>query len=108
MLIGAYPADKDIYVARSPIHFVEKLDCAILLQQGSEDKVVPPNQAELMHAAVKAKGLPTALQMFEGEQHGFRKKENIVRALEAELFFFGKVFGYDAVDVAPLEIDNLA
>ncbi len=73
--------------ARSPIHFVDRLACPLILFQGLEDKVVPPNQSEMMAAAVRAKGLPVAYLAFEGEQHGFRKATTIVRSLEAELLF---------------------
>ena len=69
--------------------------------------MVPPNQSEMMAAAVRAKGLPVAYVTFEGEQHGFRKAENIVRALESELYFYGKVFGFTPADtLAPVPIDN--
>jgi dipeptidyl aminopeptidase/acylaminoacyl peptidase len=84
------------------------LSCPIILFQGLEDKVVPPNQAEMMYAAVKAKGLPVAYVPFEGEQHGFRKAENIKRSLDGELYFYSRVFGFDLADkVDPVHIDNL-
>jgi dipeptidyl aminopeptidase/acylaminoacyl peptidase len=108
-LVGPYPVAKDVYYARSPIHFVDRLDCSLILFQGLEDKVVPPNQSEMMAAAVRAKGLPVAYLAFEGEQHGFRKATTIVRCLEAELFFYGAVFGFvPADDIAPVRIDNHA
>jgi dipeptidyl aminopeptidase/acylaminoacyl peptidase len=97
-LIGPYPAKRELYRERSPIHFVDRLACPLILFQGLEDKVVPPNQAEMMAAAVRAKGLPVALVLFEGEQHGFRRAETIIRSLEAELFFYGKVFGFTPAD----------
>ena len=107
-LIGPYPERRDLYVERSPIHFTERLACSMILFQGLEDKVVPPNQAEMMVEAVRAKGLPVAYLTFAGEQHGFRKAENIRRVLEAELYFYSKVFGFDlADDVEPVEIHNL-
>jgi dipeptidyl aminopeptidase/acylaminoacyl peptidase len=99
-LIGPYPERKDLYKQRSPIHFTDRLSCPIILFQGLEDKVVPPNQAEMMYAAVRRKGLPVAYVPFEGEQHGFRKAENIKRSLDGELYFYSKVFGFDA-DVEP-------
>merc|ERR1712085_243456 len=76
--------------------------------QGDEDKIVPPNQAELMHAALLKKGLPCALKMYEGEQHGFRKAENIEDSLNSELYFYSKVFGFAAAgdDITPFPIDN--
>ncbi|MEQ1575978.1 MAG: prolyl oligopeptidase family serine peptidase, partial [Vicinamibacterales bacterium] len=107
-LVGPYPAMAASYRARSPIHFVDRLSCSLILLQGLEDKVVPPNQAQLMADAVRAKGLPVALLMFEGEQHGFRKAETIVRSLEAELYFYGAVFGFIPADsIEPVPIDNL-
>ncbi len=107
-LVGPYPATRDLYRARSPIHFVDRLSCALILFQGLEDQVVPPNQAELMQDAVRRKGLPVALLMFEGEQHGFRKAATIVRCLESELFFYGAVFGFTPSGTAPdLVIENL-
>lgn len=93
-LVGPYPARKDLYVERSPIHFVDRLSAPMVFFQGSEDKVVPPAQAERMVAAIDAKGLPVAYVAFAGERHGFRKAENIVTALEGELYFYGRVFGF--------------
>jgi dipeptidyl aminopeptidase/acylaminoacyl peptidase len=99
-LVGPYPERRDLYRARSPIHFTDQLSCPIILFQGLEDKVVPPNQAEMMFEALRKKGLPVAYVPFEGEQHGFRKAENIKRSLDGELYFYSKVFGFD-VDVEP-------
>jgi dipeptidyl aminopeptidase/acylaminoacyl peptidase len=95
-LIGPKPEREDLYKARSPIHFTESLSCPLILFQGLEDKVVPPNQAEMMFEAARAKGLPVAYIPFEGEQHGFRRAENIKRSLDAELYFYSKVFGFNA------------
>jgi len=107
-LVAPFPDRTRVYEERSPIHHTEHLSCAIILFQGLEDKVVPPNQAELMVEAVRHQGLPVAYLPFEGEQHGFRKAENIRRALEAELYFYGKVFGFQiADDVKPVQIENL-
>jgi dipeptidyl aminopeptidase/acylaminoacyl peptidase len=107
-LVGPYPAARDVYRARSPIHFTDRLSAALILFQGLEDKVVPPNQAVTMADAVRRKGLPVAYVPFEGEQHGFRKAENIVRALEAELYFYGAVFRFTPADpIDPIPIDNL-
>jgi dipeptidyl aminopeptidase/acylaminoacyl peptidase len=107
-LIGPYPERRDLYVERSPIHFTERLTCPMILFQGLEDKVVPPNQAEKMVAALRAKKLPVAYLTFEGEQHGFRKAENIRRVLEAELYFYSKVFGFELSDpMEPVMIENL-
>ncbi len=107
-LIGPYPERRDLYVERSPIHFTDRLNCSMILFQGLEDKVVPPNQAEKMVEAVRAKKLPVAYLTFEGEQHGFRKAENIKRVLEAELYFYSKIFGFEPAElVEPVEIENL-
>ena len=107
-LIGPYPERRDLYVERSPIHFTDRLACPMILFQGLEDKVVPPNQAEKMVEAVRAKKLPVAYLTFEGEQHGFRKAENIKRVLEAELYFYSKVFGFELADpVEPVKIENI-
>ncbi len=107
-LVGPYPERKDLYYERSAINFVDQISCPLILFQGLEDKVVPPSQSETMYEAVKAKGLPVAYIAFEGEQHGFRKAENIRRALDAELYFYGKVFGFDLAEpVEPVQIANL-
>jgi dipeptidyl aminopeptidase/acylaminoacyl peptidase len=106
-LVGPYPEARDVYRARSPIHFIDRLACPLILFQGLEDKVVPPNQSQMMADAVKAKGLPVAYLAFEGEQHGFRKAETIVRCLEAELYFYGRVFGFAPADrIDPVPISN--
>ena len=108
-LVGPYPQKADVYRSRSPIHFAEKLACPIIFFQGLDDKVVPPNQAELMFEAVRKAGHPTTYIAFEGEGHGFRKSENIKRALDAELYFYGRVFGFSpADDIEPVKIENLA
>jgi len=106
-LVGKYPQDEAIYKERSPIESVGSLSCPILLLQGDEDKIVPPNQAEMMHAALLKKGIPTCLKIYKGEQHGFRKAENIEDALDSELAFYGKVFGIPIPDAVDLKIDNL-
>lgn len=107
-LIGPYPERKDIYEKRSPIHFTDQLSCPVIFFQGLEDKIVPPNQAEIMVEALKAKDLPVAYVAFEGEQHGFRRAENIKRALDGEFYFYSRVFGYELADeVEPVEIFNI-
>ena len=89
-------------------HFVDRLSCPLILFQGLEDKVVPPNQSEMMADAVRAKGLPVVYLTFEGEQHGFRKADSIVRTLEAELYFYLRVFGIPVpADLPEVEIENL-
>jgi dipeptidyl aminopeptidase/acylaminoacyl peptidase len=107
-LVGPYPEAQAIYRARSPIHAIDRLSCPLILFQGLEDKVVPPNQSQMMADAARAKGLPVAYLAFEGEQHGFRKAETIIRSLEAELYFYGAVFGFVPADrIPPVQIDNL-
>ncbi|MFN6067986.1 MAG: prolyl oligopeptidase family serine peptidase, partial [Pseudanabaena sp.] len=106
-LIGKYPEQKELYVQRSPIHFTDKLSCAIAFFQGLEDKVVPPNQAEMMVEALRKKGLPVAYVPFEGEQHGFRKAENIKRALDGEFYFYSQIFGFTPADaIEAITIEN--
>ncbi len=107
-LVGPYPERRDLYRQRSPIHFIARLSCPMIFFQGLEDKVVPPNQAETMFEAVRAKGLPVAYLPFEGEQHGFRRAENIKRALDAELYFYSRIFRFELADpVEPVAIENL-
>ena len=91
-LIGPYPERKDIYIARSPIHHAEGLNCPVIFLQGLEDKVVPPNQAEMMVELLRSKGIKVAHVTFADEGHGFRKAKNIIQAMEAELAFYQQVF----------------
>ena len=108
-LIGSYPEEREVYLARSPINFTDQLSCPLILFQGLEDRIVPPDQAEKMFEAVRRKGLPTAYLPFEGEQHGFRRGENIKRALDAELYFYSRVFSFGLADpVEPVHIENLS
>ena len=107
-LIGPYPEAADLYRARSPIHFVDQISCPMILLQGDEDQVVPPAQSEIMVEALKAKGLPHAYLLFEGEQHGFRKAESIRAATEAELSFYAQILGFEPADpIEPVPIENL-
>ncbi len=107
-LVGPYPERKDLYQARSPINFTERLNAPVIFFQGLEDRIVPPNQAEMMVAALRQKGLPVAYVAFEGEQHGFRRAENIKRALDGELHFYSRVFGFELAEpVEPVKIENL-
>lgn len=107
-LIGPYPERRDIYVERSPIHAADRCTAALILFQGLDDEVVPPNQSERMYAAVRRRKLPVAYVAFEGEGHGFRQAKNIKRAMEAELYFYGRVFGFSpAGDIEPVAIENL-
>lgn len=107
-LIGPYPQEEALYRARSPIHHVDKLSCPVIFFQGAEDKVVPPNQAEMMYTALRDKGVPTAYLLYEGEQHGFRRAENIKRSLDAELYFYSRIFNFPLADtIEPVDIANL-
>lgn len=92
-LVGEYPAQQDIYRARSPIHHIDQLNCPVIFLQGLQDKVVPPAQAEAMVAALQTKGIMTKYVTFEEEAHGFRQAQNIQRALTEELAFYLTVFG---------------
>ncbi len=107
-LVGPLPEAAELWRARSPIQHIDGLNCPVIFFQGLDDRVVPPNQAETMVAALRSKGIPVAYVPFEGEGHGFRKAENIKRALEGELYFYGRVFGFTPADaIAPVEIENL-
>ena len=107
-LVGPYPERRDLYLARSPIHHGEDLSCPVIFFQGLEDKVVPPGQAERMVEILKGKKLPVAYIAFDKEQHGFRIAQNIKRALDAELYFYARIFGFQLADeIDPVEIENL-
>jgi dipeptidyl aminopeptidase/acylaminoacyl peptidase len=107
-LIGPYPEQAELYRERSPIHHVERLRSPVILFQGLEDEVVPPNQAETMAAALERNGVPHAYLAFEGEQHGFRRAETNIRCLESELYFYGRIMGFEpAGDPEPVEIVGL-
>jgi dipeptidyl aminopeptidase/acylaminoacyl peptidase len=107
-LIGPLPQAEELWRARSPINHVDRLSCPVIFFQGLDDKVVPPNQAEAMVAALRAKGIPVAYVPFVGEGHGFRRAETIKRALEGELYFYGRVFGFaPADDIEPVDIEGL-
>jgi dipeptidyl aminopeptidase/acylaminoacyl peptidase len=95
-LVGPYPERRDVYRARSPIHAADRLSCPVIFFQGLQDRVVPPAQAENMVAALRSRDLVAPLVLFPDEQHGFRRKENISRALVAELAFYREVFGIAA------------
>jgi dipeptidyl aminopeptidase/acylaminoacyl peptidase len=107
-LVGEYPKDEARYRQRSPIFHLDGFDRPVILLQGLEDKVVPPNQAELILESLKKRGVPVAYVAFAGEQHGFRKAENIIRATEAELYFYSQILGFPLADkIEPVEIFNL-
>ena len=106
-LIGPYPQMAAVYRERSPINHVEDISCPVIVLQGLDDAIVPPTQAEIIVAALEKRGLPYAYLAFPGEQHGFRKAENIVRSQEAELYFYGRVFGFAPADqIEPVDIRN--
>ena len=107
-LVGPYPRDKEIYQARSPIHHLDSLRCPVIFFQGLQDKVVPPNQAGAMVEALNNKGIPHAYVTFAEEGHGFRQAPNQRRALEAELYFYSKVFDFPLADnIKPVTIHHL-
>jgi dipeptidyl aminopeptidase/acylaminoacyl peptidase len=107
-LIGPYPQRQDLYRSRSPIHHVDRLSCPVIFFQGLDDKVVPPDQTEKMVNALRTKGIPVAYVPLAGESHGFRRAGNIRRAIEAELYFYSRIFGFTPADaVAPVMIENL-
>ncbi len=107
-LIAPYPEGRELYHERSPLFYTDQLSVPVIFFQGSEDKVVTPNQAERMVEALRAKKVPVAYLLFEGEGHGFRRAENIKRALEAELYFYSRVFGFELADkVEPVLIENM-
>ncbi len=104
-LVGPYPERKDLYEQRSPLTMLDGFTTPLLALQGSEDKVVPPAQTEMITDALADRGVPHSYILFEGEQHGFRKSENIIRSLEAELWFYGKILGFTPHDeIEPVEI----
>jgi dipeptidyl aminopeptidase/acylaminoacyl peptidase len=109
-LIAPYPEGREVYRERSPIHHVDAFTRPLIVLQGVEDPVVPPNQSEMIVQALRTKGVPVAYLPFEGEQHGFRRAENIRRALDAELSFYAQVFGFAlpaAEGIEPVAIENL-
>ena len=106
-LVGPYPERAGLYHDRSAVNFADHLSCPIILFQGLEDRVVPPSQAEEFVAACRAKKLPYAYLPFEGEQHGFRRAANIRRAVEAELYFYSRIFGFETAEpIEPVTIEN--
>ena len=107
-LIGPLPQAQALYRERSPISAAERLSSPVIFFQGLEDRIVPPAQAETMASVLREKGIAVAYLPFAGEHHGFRRADTIVRALQAELYFYGKVFGFEpAGDLEPIVIENL-
>lgn len=108
-LLGAHgdPATRQLIDERSPLRHVDRIRCPVIFFQGGEDRVVPPEQSRQMHAALRAAGIPTAYLEFPDERHGFRRAENIVAALEAELAFYCRVLGVTPAGEGPeLAFDN--
>jgi|TARA_B110000263_G_scaffold241110_1_gene245001 dipeptidyl aminopeptidase/acylaminoacyl peptidase len=107
-LIGKYPEEKQKYHDRSAINFTEMLSCPMIIFQGTEDKIVPPSQAEILAKGLQNKKIPYSLVMFEGEQHGFRQSKNIKASLESELFFYSKVLGFERNEkLFEVKIENI-
>ncbi len=107
-LVGALPEAKEVYQERSAVHHADKIEMPLLLLQGLDDKIVPPNQSELIFDSLRERGRPVAYVAFEGEGHGFRKAENVVAAYCAELSFYAQVLGFEPAGAVPrLAVDNL-
>jgi dipeptidyl aminopeptidase/acylaminoacyl peptidase len=101
-LLGPYPESAELFRARSPIHFTDQIRTPMLVLQGTDDEIVPPYQAELIVGALRERRIPHAYLLFEGEGHGFRRSENIVTALEAELSFYLQILGLEPADPLPM------
>jgi dipeptidyl aminopeptidase/acylaminoacyl peptidase len=107
-LIGPLPEAQSVYDSRSPLHHLDGFKAPLIVFQGADDAVVPPNQSALIVEALRSRGIPLAYELFAGEGHGFRKPENIVRSLQSELSFYGQVFGFTPADkLPPLTIEHL-
>lgn len=110
LLIGKYPEEIELIRERSPSSYPEKISTPLLLLQGTEDKIVPPNQSEEIYEVLKKRGTPVGMLLFEGEGHGFRQAANVKHALDAELYFYAKILGLELpepFETAPVEIVNL-
>jgi dipeptidyl aminopeptidase/acylaminoacyl peptidase len=106
-LIGPLPEAQAVYDARSPLNHLDGFKAPLIVLQGSEDPIVPPNQSLMIVEALRKRGAPVAYIEFAKEGHGFRRAESIVAALNAELGFYGRVFGFAPADkLPPLRIDN--
>jgi dipeptidyl aminopeptidase/acylaminoacyl peptidase len=107
-LVGPYPQAKSLYKARSPLYSADSISAPLILFQGLEDQVVPPAQAEMMVEALDKNKIPYSYLVFEGEQHGFRRAETVIRCLEAERYFYARILGIDMPDpIEPIEIKHL-
>ena len=104
-LVGPLPEASALYAERSPLTRLDRFAVPLLIEQGLEDPVVPPSQSEAVRDALAARGVPHAYLAFEGEGHGFRRAETVVRTLEAELAFLGRIFGFETPGVPALELD---
>jgi len=106
-LVGHWPEDRQTYLDRSPVYAVDQINAPLLTLQGAEDKIVPPSQSHAIIHALQKKGLQCAYIEFDGEQHGFRQKKTVIRAIEAELSFYAQVFGFDLADrIEHIELEN--
>jgi dipeptidyl aminopeptidase/acylaminoacyl peptidase len=107
-LVGPWPEAAAVYAERSPLSHIDGFDRPLIVFQGDEDAIVPPSQSEMIVDALAAKHIPHAYLLFAGEQHGFRRAENIVKATESELSFFAQVFGFvPAGDIEPVPIVDI-
>ena len=107
-LVGPWPEALDLYRERSPVTHADSIKRPLLLLQGLDDKVVPPSQSEVIVDALDRRGIPYAYIAFEGEGHGFRRAENVKRAIEAHLSFLAQVFGFEPADkLDPIDLENL-
>ena len=108
-LVGPYPLYRRRYTERSPINYSRYATCPVIFFQGLEDTIVPAIQSEEMFRTLRDNGVPTSYLAFEGEQHGFRQAETIMRCLSAEFYFYSRIFGFQpADDLEPVAIENLA
>jgi len=108
-MLGPYPEARDVYLERSPIRHLDRFNRPLLVFQGLEDLIVPPNQSEMIVDALRVRGIPVAYVAFEGEQHGFRQAPNIRRTLDGSLSFFAQVFGFETPSdesIEPIAIEN--
>ncbi len=107
-LVGPYPAEKALYIERSPLYHADQIHSPVIFLQGNEDKIVPPEQSEKMYQSLLKRGIPTAYILFENEQHGFRQAANIKRSIEATAYFYSKIFKFSLADkIEPVQIENL-
>ena len=104
-MVGPLPEAEALYVARSPLSRLDRLRTPLLIEQGLDDRVVPPSQSEAVRDALRENGIPHAYLAFEGEGHGFRRAETVIRQLEAEVAFLGQVLGFEPADIPPLDLD---